>query len=237
VLRLSPGNAIAYYNLGVISLELKSEREAVKYFQTAIALDPGLKLGHFQLANLSMRSRLYQDAFLHYARASQLGMDNEFVRLMKAMALVRLERYSEAKAELEEGVAALPESADLATALARLLSASPVKSIQDGPRALGLAEKCMQAQKSPDFELVETYGMALAATGRFKEAAELQQKMIAELESANRKDLATVLKANLELYEHRQASLIPWREDDPIFDPQPGKMMLSITNNDVSLGK
>jgi hypothetical protein len=53
------------------------------------------------------------------------------------------------------------------------------------------------------------------------------------LEIANRNDLAIGLKRNLLLYEHRQPSLAPWNDDDPIFCPKPGKMMLSVPNEGV----
>ena len=73
------------------------------------------------------------------------------------MALIRLKRYTEAKAELEESVASLPESIDLASTLARLLAACPQSSLRDGPRALSISEKLIKSQGSSDIELFETY--------------------------------------------------------------------------------
>ena len=70
--------------------------------------------------------------------------------------------------------------------------------------------------------------MALAELGRFNEAARVQGKMIAELERSNREDLALLEKVNLRLYESGQACRQPWRDDDPIFSPRPGKMELVI---------
>ena len=190
VLRLSPRNAAAQYNLGVLFLEEKSQSEAVDHFNAAVALDPGFKLAHFQLANLLMKEGNYAEAVPHYTRAIDLGLDSEFIRLMKSLALVRLRRYVEARSEFEKGVAAFPESASLAAALARLLAACPEGSVRDPKRALKLSQKLLASNPSPDFDLVETYGMALAAVGRFSDAANLQKRMIAEVESAKREDLA-----------------------------------------------
>ena len=226
VLRLSPRNAAAQYNLGVLFLEEKSPSEAVDHFDAAVDLDPGFKMAHFQLANLLMTKGDYAGALPHYTRAIDLGFDNEFVRLMKSLALVRLKRYVEARSELEKGVAAFPESASLAAALARLLAACPQGSVRDPERALKLSEKLLASNPTPDFDLVETYGMALAAAGRFSDAANLQERMIAEVEGDKREDLAAELKGNLELYEHGKACLVPWRDDDPIFTPQPGEIKL-----------
>ena len=192
----------------------------------AVALDPGFKMAHFQLANLLMTERNYAQAASHYTRAIDLGFDNEFVRLMKSLAFVRLRRYGEGRAELEKSVAAFPESASLATALARLLAACPEGSVRDPKRALELTQKLLVSNPAPDFDLVETYGMALAGVGRFGDATDLQKKMITEVESANREDLAAALKENLDLYEHGKACLVPWTDDDPIFTPQPGEIKL-----------
>jgi tetratricopeptide (TPR) repeat protein len=237
VLLLRPNNATAHYNLGVILLQLKSDEEAIKHLAAAVASDPGLKLAHFQLANISMRSRLYEQAISHYTRVIELSPDNEFARLMKSMALIGLQRYAEAKGELEESVATFPESTDLTSALARVLAACPNKSLRDGPRALRLVEKLLKAHPSPDFELAETYGMALASAGRISAAADLQRRMIATVEEAGRPDLAAALKRNLQVYEQGQACSLPWRDDDPIFAPQPGKMTLITPKESLRMVK
>ncbi len=235
VLRTTPGNAIAHYNLGVLSLELKSESEALKQFDATVALDPGFKLAHFQMANVLMRRGRFKEAASHYQRALELGLDNEFVRLMKAMALIRTGNYAEAKTELNNDVAALPESTDLALALARLLAACPNQSLRDGSRALRLVEKLLKSNSSPEFELLETYGMALASVGKFREAANLQSRMIADLEKMKRAEVAAELEGNLERYQHGQASALPWRDDDPVFSPQPGKMVLFVPQRGVPM--
>jgi tetratricopeptide (TPR) repeat protein len=237
VVRFAPGSAVAHYNLGVLALELKSEDEARKEFGAALSLDPGFRLAHYQLANLLMRDGQFAEASSHYTRAMELGLDNEFVRLMKAMALVRIRKYAEAKAELDEDVAALPESADLSLALARLLAASPDKSLQDGPRAIQLVDRLLKSNSSPDLELLETYGMAMASVGKFREAANLQRRMIDELVRMNRNDLVADLRINLGLYERGQPCALPWKDNDPIFSPLPGKMVLFIPTKEGPNGE
>lgn len=233
VLRMAPDSAVAHYNLGVLSLQLKSEDAALKHFNTAVALDPAFRLAHFQMANVLMRKGRFSEAASHYQRTIELGLDNQFVRLMKAMALIRTARYADAKAELDNDVAALPESADLTLALARLLAACPNQSLRDGPRALRLIEGLLQSNSSPDFELLEAYGMSLASVGRFKEAADLQSRMIADVERMKRDDVVPELESNLGRYQHGQACALPWRDDDPIFSPQPGEMVLFVPQRDI----
>ena len=79
--------------------------------------------------------------------------------------------------------------------------------------------------------------MAMASNGRLTEAAELQRRMIATVQSAGRQDLATVLQRNLKLYEQGQACSTPWRDDDPIFSPEPGKMTLIAPQDTFGMTK
>ena len=236
VLSLMPSNATAHFNLGVLLLE-DSEPGAIEHLRAAIASDPGLKVAHFQLANLLVKGKRYDDAVHHYSRVIELSPENEFARLMKALSLVRLARYREAKTDLEEGVASLPESTDLTLALARLLAACPDRAIRNGSRSLQLVEKLLKSQPSPDFEVVETYAMAMASNGRLAEATELQRRMIGTVENAGRHDLATVLQRNLKLYEQGQACSTPWRDDDPIFSPKPGKVALIAPQESFGMTK
>jgi hypothetical protein len=72
--------------------------------------------------------------------------------------------------------------------------------------------------------------MALAAVGRFKEAAFYQQAVIQQLESSRKFTLARQLRQNLDLYAHQKPCSRPWAPDDPIFHPVPGKLELSMGN-------
>ena len=134
-------------------------------------------------------------------------------------------------------VAALPESSDLRLALARLLAACPDKSLRDGSRAVRLVDQLLKSNTSPDLELLETYGMAIASVGRFREAADLQRRMIDELAKMRRNDLIADLQINLGLYEHGQVCSLPWRDDDPIFSPQPGRMVLFVPSKESPSGE
>jgi tetratricopeptide (TPR) repeat protein len=228
-----------HYNLGVVLAALGSEADAIEHFQAAVRSDPQLIRAHFQLANLLMRKGRYREAAPEYAAVIGMEPRNGFARLMEAMALVRVKAYAQARAKLEQGLVVLPDDADLATALARLLAACPDPSVRDGPRALQLIQQVMKSQKkSFDLEQGQTMAMALAATDHFQEAVQIQGYMVAELEHAQRFDLARLLRANLTLYEDHQPCLTPWTEDDPVFSPVPGKMgILSEVSPPAPMGE
>jgi tetratricopeptide (TPR) repeat protein len=226
-LQIAPQHAGVHYNFGALLTELGEEEEALKHFQAAVGANPQLTKARFQLANLLMRRGRYREAALEYDAVVRMEPRDGFARLMKAMALVRSREYSQARNELEMGRLALPHDTDLATALARLLAASPDSSIRDGRRALTMIQKVVSDERSLDLEQGQTLAMALAAAGEFQKAAQLQSTMITQLERDRRPDLARLLRANLALYQNGKRCLTPWRDDDPIFSPVPGKMGMS----------
>ena len=69
-----------------------------------------------------------------------------------------------------------PDNATLKHVLARLLATCPEDSIRDAQRALVLAGEAMQTR--PGFEQAQTLAMALAESGQFAEAAEIQRQLI-----------------------------------------------------------
>lgn len=232
-LRQAPQNAGLHYNLGIVLLQRGSEVESLKHFQAAVDSDPSFKQANFQLANLSMRHGRFADSEQSYARVIQQEPANSFARLMQVMALVRLKRYPEARRLLDDGLKALPNDPDLTHALARLLAACPLKSVRDGRRALELSQKLLKAEKNLDFERVQTLSMAMAEAGQFDQATQLLRSVIAKLKQLQRSDLSRLLEGQLVLFEQGKASRVPWRDDDPVFFPVPGSLML-ITPQQLS---
>jgi len=225
-LRQAPQNAGLHYNLGIVLLQLGSEEESLNHFQAAVGSDPSFRQANFQMANLSMRHGRFADAEQAYARVIEQEPSNGFARLMQAMARVRLRRYAAARVRLEEGLKALPGDPDLTNALARLLAACPTKSVRNGLRALQLSQKVLQAERSFDFDRIQTLSMAMAEAGQFDRATQLLRSVISKLDELKRQDLSRLLEGNLRLFEQRKPCRTPWRDDDPIFFPVLGSPML-----------
>ena len=231
-LELAPTNAHVHYNLGVVLTELGSEQQAIRHYRAAVIFDPSLQRGRFHLANLLMRGKRYEEAVPHYAAVVKEDPQNAFARFMHSIALISTRHYREAFDGLEEGHKAMPDNADFAHALARLLAASPDSTIRDGSRALQLAQKLLENESSIDLDRAVTLAMALAEVGEFRKAAQLQRNILAVVERAGRYDLVRLLRENLRLYENRQACRTPWPEDDPIFSPVQEKPELIVPEGD-----
>jgi cytochrome c-type biogenesis protein CcmH/NrfG len=138
-------------------------------------------------------------------------------RFAYAMALVRLRRYRDAKAWLEEGTRILPDRPELSHALARILAAAPDDTVRDGTRAMALVQELMKANTTT--AIGETMAMALAELGRFSEAADVQRSVRAAAQQAGVAQDVRRMTANLRLYERRQACRTPWPDDDPAHIP------------------
>ena len=223
-LRLSPGNPRLHYNLGLVYTLQKAYPKALEHYQNAVELDPGFENAHFNAANLLMRLGNMAQAGQHYGRVNELNPSHAFARFMQAMTLVKLGLYPAARTLLEASHQALPEEIDITHALARLLAASPQSTVGDGRRALQLLQNVFRSQNEVAFEHVETLAMALATSGQYQRALQVQQGMIDEVKQAGRLDLAALLEENLIRYQRGQACRTPWRADDPIFLPVPGDL-------------
>jgi len=216
--------------MGILLIQTGKEEEAIEHFQEANSIDPGLVAAHFQLANLLMRKGKDEDASREYATVAELNPQNRFARFMQAMALVHAGLYQQGRKMLEAASVAFPNDPDIANALARLLAAAPDPAVREESRALRIIERLVRNQQGDPFEEGITYAMALAAVGRFKEAAFYQQALIQQVDPAREVALARQLRENLDLYSHQKPCTQPWAPDDPIFHPVPGKLELSAGN-------
>jgi len=226
--QLDPNNAPVHYNIGILLIDTGKEDQAIAQFQEAIRLDPGLAASHFQLANLLMRRKQDEEAGREYGIVASLEPQNGFARLMQAMASVHAGAYAQARSLLEEASVAHPRDPDIATALARLLAAAPDPAVRDESRALHIIESLVRSEQGDGFEEGVTLAMALAAAGKFREAAETQRAIIHQLEESRKSDLGRLLGRNLDLYEHQKPCRRPWASDDPVFTPVPSKLQLSL---------
>jgi len=181
-LDLEADNATAAFNLGMLLVQSGRPQEAVPALERAVRLsprDPALQVELTRVLRIVGRP---QRALEQAVRAVELEPRNPSARLQQAAALVDLERFREALEFLELSHVELPTDGGLAVALARLLAASPDRSLRNGERALGLAERVYEAQPTPSH--AETLALALAELGRCEEAADVETSAISAFEEA-----------------------------------------------------
>jgi tetratricopeptide (TPR) repeat protein len=219
---------MVYCNIGILLIKARKEDQATAHFRQALQLDPRLVTAHFQLANLLMRERKDADAEREYGIVVSLEPQNGFSRLMQAMAAVHSSSYARARTLLEQAAVALPRDGDIANALARLLAAAPDPTVRDTSRALRIIESLVKSQEGDSLENGITLAMALAAVGRFREAAAYQHAIIKELEASREYDLARLLRQDLARYQQGKPCRMPWGSDDPVFTPVPSDVQVPV---------
>ena len=208
----SPNYAPAQYSLGVLLESHGRDAEAANHYVAAVKYQPTYVQARMRLAGILRRSGRANEALEQYEAVTKIDPRLADAAIEAAVTLVRLNRYSEARDGLIVGMNTFPGHPGFPSALARLLAAAPDDRVRDGRRALTLAQTLVKTDQS--IEIGETLAMALAETGQYADAADIQRDLIAAARGAGRSDLAARLEENLRLYESRRPCRTPWREED-----------------------
>lgn len=191
--------ATAHHRLAELLERSGETGRAETQYRQALAADPGLVESRLALAGLLARTGRYVEAAEAYRRALDQVPEDETTRLAEATALILAGRHGEARKRLEAGLEALPDNPALLRTLARHLAASPERSVRDGPRAVELAQRALEAE--PSLENAETLAMAQAEAGRFAQAVATQEEILRRAREAGAPpQLLARLEANLQRY-------------------------------------
>ncbi len=212
VVRRSPEFAGGHYSLGVLLQATGQRDSAIAKFSSALAADPGYVEARVRLAESLRAAGRLRDAIAHYDRALAIDPRLREAALGRAMTLVRLERYVEARDRLEEAARVHPTDPWIAHALARVLAASPDGRARDGSRALAIMRTLSPEAQRLDHG--ESMAMALAEVGRYREAAEWQRSAMAAARQSGQAGLANQMVDVLRNYESERPVRAPWREGE-----------------------
>jgi tetratricopeptide (TPR) repeat protein len=174
-----PDNTLGLFLLGVLSDEAGDPAVAEDYYQRVLVHEPGHGGAHFYLANYYWRQGDYASAQRHYAAAVADDPRNTPARLFYLDTLDKTGApAAQLKAELEAAVQHSPEQPLFTLRLISLLATSKDKGIGDPQQALRLARELAEQQQAiPPAR--EALALAHAATGDFKQAAEIQEQVVA----------------------------------------------------------
>jgi tetratricopeptide (TPR) repeat protein len=207
--------AKASYSLGILHAGSGRHDEAVQHLTTALRYNPNYFEARIALGDVLRTSGRFEASLPHYAAAVRLNPRAAEARFSYAMGLIRLHRYAEARAWLEESVRAQPDRPELVHTLARLLASAPEAAVRDGQRALSMAKQLLQSHRNSD--LGETMAMALAEVGAYGDAVSVQRDLLETARQAGDAAAIRRMTANLRLYEIGRPSRVPWPDDDPAF--------------------
>ena len=138
--------------------------------------DPEAHEARRLLADLLGHSRRYDDAVTEYERVVTALPQHEAARRGQVVALILGGRLGEARLALQDALRTFPRHRGFALTQIHLLALSPDPTVRDGSLALQIAQRVHQA--GVDGPSRHALALALAAAGRYPEAADLQRQLI-----------------------------------------------------------
>ena len=167
------------------------------------------------LAEVQARVGHYQDALQTYVDLEKLDPTRPGPRIGQARMLAALGKGPEARRTLEAAAKLLTDDADIAVNLARLLATSPDGTVRDGAKALTMIQRLIAGEYT--VTRGETLALALAETGQYDKALQVQRKAIADCGDDGEVMVRKRLDKVLQSLEQKK----PWREPWPFRDPNP----------------
>jgi tetratricopeptide (TPR) repeat protein len=193
----SPSSTDARVGLGMTLVQMGRDREAVELLLEASRRGATDEVSSV-LIRLLLRQSRSDEALDVLSRTRALAADDEGTLLGLAILLSDRERYREAIDLLDSAQGQFPDRVRTGTTLSRLLAAAPDRSLRDGARALTLATRVYETERTATH--AETVAMALAELGRCGEAATWLQRAITEADRAKDTSAATRLRAESPRY-------------------------------------
>lgn len=210
-LRLSPDFARAHYSLGVLMVSTGQYQRALERLSAAVKSDPDYVEARLLLADVLRHSGRPDESLRHYGQIIKIDPRVAEAQLGRALALVDMGQYQQARNRLADATNAQPNQPDLPQALVRLLAAAPDARVRDGRLAVAMLQELVKQPRTP--ELLETMAMAYAETGDYQQAVARQREAITAAEQAGRDlYLRQQMTRNLRLFERGEPCRTPWRD-------------------------
>ena len=207
--------ARAHLQRAVLAESAGRQDLAAEHYRAAVELDPALRPAWVGLGRARAQAGELGDAAAAFDRAVELDPADPEARFGRAMALLLGGTYARAREVLEDDLAELAEAAEtgalpLAHLLARLLATAPQEAVRDPGRAVDLALRVFEAERSLGH--AETVAMAYAAAGDFDRAVEWQSRVLERAGPGSPPELVERARRRLALYQAGRPVLEPWRE-------------------------
>jgi tetratricopeptide (TPR) repeat protein len=203
ILRVDPKNTVAHFNLAVLSANENRPAQAIAHLESVLSVDAADLTARFLLAQQLLKSGRLENALAEFSRVAQADPNNEEALLEQVKLLQRSRQHKPALDILETSHARYPQKGQTTLMLGYTLAASPQLDLRNGARALELAQRVYQTTGLLQHGAV--VAMALAELGRCSEAAEWVRKLIGKAEQERKTELLAKLKADLQLYDKKQA--------------------------------
>jgi tetratricopeptide (TPR) repeat protein len=215
--QLQPDLARAHYNLGCTLASQGDFPAAIEQYKQALQLKPDAPDIHNNLGVALAASGELNQAIEHFRQAVRLQPDFADAHFNLGLALSAQKKFAEAIQHCDQAVRLQPGFAKAHRELALLLITRGSNTLNDGDRAIQLAERACRLTGDQQPAYLDTLAAAYAAAHRFVEAIATAKKAFELANAAGQAQLATEIQNRLRLYQTGQSYQI----SDPAYSPAP----------------
>ncbi len=215
---LAPGDPDILFSLGAVEESVGRRDRAESFYRAVLAADGAHVGANLRLAHLMRGSGNHLEAIEHYSAVLGTEPRMAVAHLGRAMSLVKLRNWTSARDALEQATRSLPDQPALAHAWARILASSPDETVRDGIRALQILDELVNAGQD-NTDIGETIAMALAETGEFQRARQIQAQMLTLARGSADRTVLRTMSDRLKSYREATPWREPWPDDDPLHRP------------------
>lgn len=218
VLDSYPGEPKAHYLKGAILAQAGALSDAASHLSTAVAAAPDAALPRLVLATVLMNLGEYLPASRHYAALAGQQKQDELLLFRLGMARLAGGACAEAIEPLENALRLRPGSLTLTQAVLRAYAICPQAEMASANMALLQSQRLFDRTRR--WDAAETLAMALAANGRFAEAATLQDEVIRQAQQTGQPAyIMNNLRHNRQRYVENGLADRAWPFEHPVFKP------------------
>ncbi len=203
-LNAKPGKqtkVVALYNRGLAQMALDKPFEAIKDYTAAAKITPQDSDIYVNRGYAYLQLAKYDEAISDFTRALAFSPRDADARVNRAVARAELGKYEDALHDYEEALLNDPGHIAALRGLAFILAACDDRTVRDGRRAVEVAIRLTNLERTAD--TLETQAAAHAEAQQFPQAIAAQKEAIALAEAAG--ESTAHLKHNLERYKSHKA--------------------------------
>lgn len=198
-LEIEPKNVTAHYNLASVLAKLGEFDGAIEHYDAVLEISPQDRTVRRARAGALRQAGRSDEALQTLEQLHVEQGDDELTMIDLSDLLTEQREYGRAIEMLTAAFERFPDRGLTASTLAKLLATCPELSLRDGAKAVELASRVVQAQRSP--EHLETLALSLAEAGRCEEAARIQKELVALAKKLGNEELESRLRTELVRYE------------------------------------
>ncbi len=193
------------FALGDVAAELGEHDAAIAYYEQALRIAPQtISAAAFQrIGSVRFRQNRIDESMVAFRRAVAIDRSDPQGHALLGDALVAAGQIRDALASYREALHHDPHLLVVANNLAWILATNQDPAIRNGAEAVMIAERSVRASSEPGYEQLDTLAAALAAAGRFEEAAATAQTALETAVANGKNSDAQQIRSRLARYRDR----------------------------------